>query len=246
MYDEDPAWGHTRLARRRHLRPTLGSLGTEPQISSVPGNARGIMPTPTLIQPQFHTAPTEAPPAVTPVPGDLLADSLGRLRAACVVWAVLWTTAILVNHLVLPRLSLARGEVIPWPPVADGLAALCIAASVLVYRYAGRFCRQPGTLVNLSLAYEVVLAAAIGLINQWQPEVLAGRLSWICALVLLQPSIVPGPTRKILVASLVAASMDPLGLSLENFEQTRIHLLLQRSAHPARSLEQCSPPRLPP
>ncbi|HEX3274218.1 MAG TPA: serine/threonine-protein kinase [Gemmatimonadales bacterium] len=170
------------------------------------------MPTPTLIQPQFHTAPTEAPPAVTPVPGDLLADSLGRLRAACVVWAVLWTTAILVNHLVLPRLSLARGEVIPWPPVADGLAALCIAASVLVYRYAGRFCRQPGTLVNLSLAYEVVLAAAIGLINQWQPEVLAGRLSWICALVLLQPSIVPGPTRKILVASLVAASMDPLGL----------------------------------
>jgi hypothetical protein len=84
-----------------------------------------------------------------------------------------------------------------------------------VYRYAPVACKRAETLVNLGIAYEVVLALAIGVINQWDPSVvLAGRLSWICVLVLLHPMIVPGPPRKILVGSLIAASMDPVGLAI--------------------------------
>jgi hypothetical protein len=127
---------------------------------------------------------------------------------------VLLTTVIIVNHLVLPWLHLAAGQVVPWPPVADILAAACVLVSALVYRYAPIACKRPETLVDLGIGYEVVLALAIGVINQWEPQVLAGRLSWICVLVLLHPMIVPGPPRKILIGSLLAASMDPVGLAI--------------------------------
>ena len=174
------------------------------------------MPAPQVVQPQLRTTPTptDAVPAGTPVPGDLLADTVRRLRVACLVWMVLWTTAVLVNHLVQPSLGLDPSQVVPWPPIADALAAVCVLVSALVYRFAPLACKQPGTLVNLGLAYELVLAFALGVINQWQPMVLAGRLSWICALVLLHPTIVPGPPGKILIGSLLAASMDPVGLGI--------------------------------
>ena len=167
-----------------------------------------------LVQPQPPNTPSDEASLATPLPGDLLEDTVRRLRVACIVWMVLWAVAVLVNHLILPSLDLRPGEVVPWPPLADALAATCIVVSALVYRFAPIACKQPGTLVNLGLAYELVLAFAIGLINQWEPHVLAGRLSWICALVLLHPSIVPGPPRKILIGSLLAASMDPVGLAV--------------------------------
>jgi eukaryotic-like serine/threonine-protein kinase len=166
-----------------------------------------------VVQPHLST-PTDEALLATPEAHDLLEASVRRLRVACLVWTALWTTALLVNHLLLPLLALRRAQVVPWPPVADGLAVGCVLVSGLVYWLAPVACRQPSTLVNLSLAYELVLAFAIGVINQWEPQVLAGRLSWICALVLLHPSIVPGPPRKILIGSLLAASMDPVGLAL--------------------------------
>jgi serine/threonine-protein kinase len=165
-----------------------------------------------LVQPHLPTTSAGADTLAPPVPGDLLDDTVRRLRVACVVWTVLLTTAVLVNHLVLPALRLPLEQVIPWPPIADALAGACVVVSLLVYRFAPVVCRDPAALVNLGLAYELVLAFAIGLINQWEPQVLAGRLSWICALVLLHPTIVPGPPRKIFIGSLLAASMDPVGL----------------------------------
>jgi tRNA A-37 threonylcarbamoyl transferase component Bud32 len=165
-----------------------------------------------LVQPQLRTAPTDQGLASTPVPVDLLTDTVRRLRVACVVWMALWIIGILVNHLVVPRLGLASGQVVAWPRVADVLAAVCILVSILVYRFAPIACQRAETLVDLGIAYEVVLAFSIGVINQWNPQVLAGRLSWICVLVLLYPMIVPGPPKKILLGSLVAASMDPVGL----------------------------------
>src|SRR5580765_8704625 len=89
-----------------------------------------------LVQPDVRTTSTDPGPSATPVPTDLLTDAVHRLRLACVVWAVLWTTAVIVNHLILPHLQLDPGQAIPWPPVADVLAVVCIVVSGLVYRYA--------------------------------------------------------------------------------------------------------------
>ena len=56
------------------------------------------------------------------------------------------------------------------------------------------------------------MAFGIGVVNQWHPVALAGRLSWICVVILLFPLLVPGSTRMVLVGSFLAASMDPVGI----------------------------------
>jgi hypothetical protein len=136
-----------------------------------------------------------------------------RLRIAAVAWGVLWLLLGLVNkHLIAPSLALPADSDIPWPPAADGLALLCVTLSALVYFLAPRLANDPSRLVNVALGFEIVLAFAIAVIDQWEPRVIEGRLSWICVLVLMQPAIVPTPPGKTLATSLIAASMDPLGL----------------------------------
>ena len=100
----------------------------------------------------------------------------------------------------------------PGRPPPTRLAVLCVTLSALVFFLAPRLANNPGRLVNVALGFEIVLAFAIAVIDQWEPRVIEGRLSWICVLVLMQPAIVPSPPAKTLAASLIAASMDPLGL----------------------------------
>ncbi|MGD2136331.1 MAG: serine/threonine-protein kinase, partial [Gemmatimonadales bacterium] len=52
----------------------------------------------------------------------------------------------------------------------------------------------------------------LGLMNQWEPELYPSRLSWVVVVILIYPTIVPNTPGKILTASLLAASMDPLAL----------------------------------
>jgi serine/threonine protein kinase len=170
------------------------------------------MSDPQLVQPQLRSTPNDSGQVTASIPEDILADAIRRLRVASVVWMVLWATAVIVNHLIAPWLHLPFSQVVRWSPVADVLAVGCMVVSVLVYRYTPRACERPETLITLAIGYEVVLALAIGVINQWEPKVLVGRLSWICALILLFPMLVPGPPRKVLIGSLLAASMDPVGL----------------------------------
>lgn len=170
------------------------------------------MSDPKVVQAQLLTTSAHAGPAAVPMSREVLVDAVRRLRLACAVWMVLLVTAVAVNHLIVPWLHVPAHQVVPWPPVADALAAACILISALVYRYAPRAAGRPDRLADLGIGHEVVLAFAIGVINQWEPNVLAGRLSWICALILLYPAIVPASPGKILFGSLLAASMDPLGL----------------------------------
>jgi serine/threonine-protein kinase len=128
------------------------------------------------------------------------------------VFTGIWAILLLMNHLVAPLLALPLDQVVPWPPVADALALGSIVLSLLVYRAAPEAARRGAPLVTLALGYEIALGLVIGVINQWQPQELAGRLSWLCVLILVFPAIVPGPPRKVLLASLVVASMDPVGL----------------------------------
>jgi hypothetical protein len=172
------------------------------------------MSDPRLLDPRPLTSPTGGGPAgEQPLPDDLALEAAGRLRIACLVLiTLLLVVGLTMNHLVVPYLGLPDGQVIPWPPIADGLAVGCLALSLVVYWLAPRAARSGGRLFTVAIAYEVVVAFAIGVINQWQPVALAGRLSWLCILILIFPSIVPAPPRKVLLGSLLAASMDPVGL----------------------------------
>ena len=149
--------------------------------------------------------------AVREMPDDLALEAAQRLRIASLLFIALWAILLVMNHLVAPRLSLPFDQVVPWTPIADAVAIGWIGLSVLVYRSAPAAARR-GRLVPLGFSYQIALGFALGLINQWQPQALAGRLSWICVLILIFPTIVPGPPRQVLAASLVVASMDPVGL----------------------------------
>ena len=64
------------------------------------------MSDPQLVQPQLGTTPTDPGPVAPPIPHDILADAVRRLRLACIVWMVLLATAVAVNHLIVPWLHL--------------------------------------------------------------------------------------------------------------------------------------------
>jgi serine/threonine-protein kinase len=164
------------------------------------------------LDPALQTTPTSAPRS-SELPDDVAFESARRLRTACLVFVGLWAILLLVNHLVAPLLALPLDQVVPWTPVADALAVGSIVLSLLVYRAAPEAARQGSRLVTIALGYEIALGFVLGLINQWQPQLLlAGRLSWLCVLILVFPTIVPGPPRKVLLASLAVATMDPIGL----------------------------------
>jgi serine/threonine-protein kinase len=103
---------------------------------------------------------------------------------------------------------------------------LSIGLSLWLWRYTRRHNCDPRFALDLALGYEVLLAFGIGVVNQWEPHrVLAGRLSWICVLVLLFPMIVPNTPRKTLTASLLAASMDPVGLLVAHWRGLEVPAL---------------------
>jgi serine/threonine-protein kinase len=160
-----------------------------------------------------QTTPADAS-ASGELPDDLAAEAAQRLRVACLVFISLWLISFVMNHLVAPLLHLPLDQVVPWTDIADYVALAWIALSLVVYFAAPAASRRGSLLIKLGFAYEITLGFAVGFINQWQPQVLAGRLSWICVLILVFPTIVPGPPRQVFLASLVTATMDPVALAI--------------------------------
>jgi serine/threonine protein kinase len=88
--------------------------------------------------------------------------------------------------------------------------------SVLLFLYA-RYSRQsPQQKTDVGLVTLVINAALIAMLNSWAlpPAARLFNLSWIAVLVLVYAMTAPSTPRRTLIASLVAASMDPLGVWL--------------------------------
>jgi eukaryotic-like serine/threonine-protein kinase len=152
------------------------------------------------------------------LPEDLLREATERLGVLALVWASLFAFGILMNDVIAPLLHLPMRDLIPWGRPADVVAVLSIGFSLWLWRYIRQLSCRPRVALDLALVYEVLLAFGVGIVNQWEPHrVLAGRLSWICVLVLLFPMLVPNTPRKTLIASLAAASMDPVGLLIAHW-----------------------------
>jgi serine/threonine-protein kinase len=139
-------------------------------------------------------------------------DAARRLGIYCLIWLGLWSFGLFMNNVLAPLLSPDRPIDDAWPIPGNPAAAIVIVASAALFLFTRRSDVSAQTLLDLGLVYEVALALGIGLVNQWTPNVTG--LSWICVLVVLHPLVVPNTSGKTLVAALVAASMDPLGLAI--------------------------------
>jgi len=168
-----------------------------------------------LLETQLPTTPvrSRAGGATDELPDDLLREATQRLSILALVWAGLFLIGLVLNHLVAPLLDMSMHDLIPWGRAADTVGVISIAVSIWLTWYTRRLCCNPHRALDIALGYEIVLALGIGIVNQWDPQrLLAGRLSWLCVLILIFPMIVPNTPRKTLITSLIAASMDPVGI----------------------------------
>ena len=170
------------------------------------------------IGPPLGTTPAEPGRArgdPRPLPPDLLREASRRLAIISLVGAVLWVIGPLMARVAL--WSMAPDDP-RWrsPHPTDAVAAASILLSLALFFYARRSDRDPRFILDLGLAYMVLAAAAVGLVMHWEPPPagfpMVPVISWIGAVVLMFAAIVPSTPGKTLVAGLIAASMNPLGM----------------------------------
>jgi eukaryotic-like serine/threonine-protein kinase len=74
-------------------------------------------------------------------------------------------------------------------------------------------------LHTIGLVYEITICFIIAIITFWQYYILhqmLPNLTWVPAVVILFPLVMPGPPRRMLAAAVAAGAMSPLALSLLN------------------------------
>ncbi len=148
------------------------------------------------------------------LPNDVLRQASRRLQIMALVAAALWVLGPLFGHL-------ARQAAHPEDPRwfgqwIDAVAASGMLASLALFFYL-RKKRDPAFVMDLSLVYLVAMAFALGVMMHGWPFSggslnVSPVITWIGPVILMAAAIVPAPPWKMLIAGLLAASMDPLGM----------------------------------
>ena len=156
------------------------------------------------------------PGQVRVIPDDLLRQASRRLEILALLGVMLWVLAPVGAHLAM---HMMRPGDPAWLRFSfnDRLATLGLALSIGVYIYLRRADRPPATVMNLALFYMVATAFVLGpLAHSGQPtnpaRGIAPMITWIPPVILMTAALVPAPPRRMLLAGLVAASMDPVGM----------------------------------
>lgn len=145
------------------------------------------------------------------MPSDLLEQTCKRVGIASLVFAAIWAWVLVMTNLAW-RLF---GETPPahmeqWARHGNAIAIIGLVISLGMVFVAGKLHHQPEKLLDVGLVFEVATAALVAAGNWWVAVPHGMGVSWICVIIIFYPAIVPAGIRKILLASLVAASMDPL------------------------------------
>lgn len=161
-----------------------------------------------------------APRVPTPEPGvrvagtsgriadELLTDQVKRLAVFSAVVAGVWTWGLAMTVVIVPLLV---GQ--PRQSASIILEISAIGVSSAMYLYIRRVPHAPETKTAVGLAYMVFNALSIAVLNTLTlgEAVHKGpHVSWTAVLILVFSMISPASPVRMLAASLVAASMDPL------------------------------------
>ena len=183
------------------------------------------MPAPHLILPP----PGATPPAskdsqgrARSLPPDLLREASQRIGILALLGAVLWFLGTALGHVTI-RAQSPPGDT-RWRSIllpVDAIAATSIVASLALYAYTRRN-RNSKVSLDLGLAYMIAISFGLGLMFHvgaiyYGDRVATNRdvlpeISWVGAVILMFAAIVPTPPRKTIVAALIAASMNPIGM----------------------------------
>ncbi|MFQ5601399.1 MAG: serine/threonine-protein kinase, partial [Candidatus Krumholzibacteriia bacterium] len=152
---------------------------------------------------------------------DLLQDASRRLQVMGLVALSLWLVYFILEHWVIPPL---RGEHAISTPVPHWLclAGFLLSLALLLLGRSSQI--RPQRLLDIGLVYMIGTAALIAVLNS--VSIVAesrhepAGVSWNCIWILLYPMIVPNTRRRVFLAAVIAASMDPLVLALHTWRQT--------------------------
>jgi serine/threonine-protein kinase len=150
------------------------------------------------------------------LPPDLLRQASGRLQILSLVGAGLWILGPGLAHLAL---FLSNPENPRWAQfgASEIICTVGVAISLALYAYLRSGHRDPARVMNLALGYMVACAALIGLMIHWEPAWATPMdarpmITWTGPVILMFAALVPTSPWKMLLAGLVAATMDPLGM----------------------------------
>lgn len=144
------------------------------------------------------------------MPSDLLEQTCKRVGVAALVFAAIWAWVLVMNNVAWRLFDTVPDHVGEWGAFSNPIAFIGLAISLGMVFIAGRLHHQPEKLLDVGLGFEVATAALVGAVNWWVAVPAGMGVSWICVIIIFYPAIVPASIRKILIASVIAASMDPL------------------------------------
>lgn len=147
------------------------------------------------------------------MPADLLAQTCRRVGIAGVVFAGIWAVVLLMQNIVWRFFEGHQAMYFDglWPMPGNLIAGAGIVISLAMVAIANWLSDRPHLLIRIGLLFEVLTAALIALLNWHLPEAILGiGVSWVCVVIIAYPAIVPAAPGRILLASMIAASMDPL------------------------------------
>jgi eukaryotic-like serine/threonine-protein kinase len=167
--------------------------------------------TPKVIAPRA-TQPARSPLTTGGLPDELLDEQLRRLRLCAAVALGLWTFGLVMDSFVRPSTVGA-----PFFLSTVIIEAVAIAVSGLLFAYLRFTTHAPRVQAHAGLVFMVLNAMGVGLLNTWARPLTddaLNELSWNAIVILVGAVIMPATPKQMLVAALLSASMDPLGIAV--------------------------------
>jgi eukaryotic-like serine/threonine-protein kinase len=170
------------------------------------------MTNPQLIGPTIGSTPARLGQRRV-LPPDLLREASRRLGVMALLGAALWALGTTSFHFAMRAM-----KDLYWSQLQtmDAIAGANILGSLALCFYTRRSGRDPRFMLDLGLVYMVFTAFGIGMSWHWKAfpsnwPVLP-TITWVGIVVLIFAAIVPSTPGKTLVAGLIAASMNPIGM----------------------------------
>ena len=166
---------------------------------------------PKVIAPR-ESAPVSSFMTTGGVPDDLLTEQVRRLRLCAAVATGLWAFGLVMDAFVRPG---TVGS--PFLVSTLVIEAVAIAASGLLFAYLRFTTHAPRIQAHAGLVFMVLNAMGVGLLNTWARPLTddaLNELSWNTIVILVGAMLIPGTPKQMLVAALLSASMDPLGIGV--------------------------------
>jgi serine/threonine-protein kinase len=149
------------------------------------------------------------------LPPELMAEAGWRLGQL----GLLYSAGILAEHFGRKALQALTGSFDVSVGIEDLFSIAAVAMGVVVYTVARRGVLSPKGLLDFGLVFQVAGAFGIAVSGWWDgiPRTAGGTFTFVpaeCLWIVVFPLVVPNTPGKVLVASLLAASMGPVALAL--------------------------------